>query len=96
MRWRDKREPVTVRREIEIVNEQGLHARPAAQFVKLSKIFRSDVWIIKDDQRYSADSLIEILRANVDRGATLTLEAHGPDANEAVEQLAQLVREFKD
>lgn len=96
MKWREKREPVTVRREVRIVNEQGLHARPAAQFAKQAKRFRSEIWIIKQGQRYSATSLIDILRANVDCGATITVEAHGPDAAEALQQLAEVVRELKD
>ena len=95
MKWREKRPSITVQREIEIVNEQGLHARPAAQFVKHAKGFRSEIWLIKDGQRYSAASLIELLRANVDCGAKLMLEASGSDAEEAVEQLARLVHEFK-
>jgi phosphotransferase system HPr (HPr) family protein len=96
MSWRDKREPITVRRDVKVTNEQGLHARPAAQFVKHAKSFRSEIWLIKDDKRYSAASLIDILRANVDQNATVILEAKGSDAEEAIEQLAQLVHEFKE
>ena len=95
MKWRDRRAAVTARCDVEVVNEQGLHARPAAHFVKQAKAFHSDVWIIKGDERYSAMSLIDILRANVDYGARIVLEAHGPDAAEAVEKLAQVVRELR-
>jgi len=96
MSWRDKREPMTVRRDLKITNEQGLHARPAAQFVKCAKRFRSEVWLMKDDKRYSAASLIDILRANVDQNATVILEATGPDAQEAIDHLTQVVHEFKE
>jgi phosphocarrier protein HPr len=96
MKWGIKRPSITVRREIEIVNEQGLHARPAAQFVKQAKGFRSEIWLIKDDKRHSAASLIDILRANVDQGAKVTLEATGTDAEEAIEHLARMVREIKE
>lgn len=96
MKWGTKRPSVTARREVEITNEQGLHARPAAQFVKHAKGFRSEVWLIKGETKYSAASLIDILRANVDQGAKVTLEAHGPDAEEAIEALARLVREIKE
>jgi phosphocarrier protein HPr len=82
--------------EITIVNEMGLHARPAAQFVRRANAFRSEIWLIKDGKRFSAASLIDVMRANVDRGTTVTLEANGPDAETAVERLAQLLREFKD
>jgi phosphocarrier protein HPr len=83
-------------RDITIVNEMGLHARPAAQFVRRANAFRSEIWLVKDGKRFSAASLIEVMRANVDCGTTVTLEANGPDAETAVERLAQLVREFKD
>lgn len=82
--------------EITIVNEMGLHARPAAQFVRRANAFRSEIWLIKDGKRFSAASLIDVMRANVDCGTTVTLEANGPDAETAVERLAQLLREFKD
>jgi phosphotransferase system HPr (HPr) family protein len=96
MRWREKKESVTVRREVKIDNEQGLHARPAAQFVKRAHSFRSEIWVVKDDKRYSATSLIDILRANLDRGATATLEAHGVDAEEAIDRLEKLLAEFRE
>lgn len=86
----------TVSREIQIVNPLGLHARPAAEFAKRANAFRSDIWIIKDGKRFSAASLIDILRANLDQGSTATLEAVGRDAEAAVERLAQLLHEFKD
>jgi phosphocarrier protein len=83
-------------REVTILNELGLHARPAAEFARKAGAFRSEVWIVKEGKRYSAASLIEILRANLDQGATATLEAKGRDAEAAVERLALLLQEFKD
>jgi phosphocarrier protein HPr len=87
---------VTVIREVRITNELGLHARPAAEFVKRAKGFRSEIWIVKGETRYSAASLIDILRANLDCGATATLEAHGVDAEEAIDYLEKLLAGFKD
>lgn len=86
----------SITRDITIVNEMGLHARPAAQFVRRANGFRSEIWLVKGGKRFSAASMIEVMRANVDCGTTVTLEANGPDAETAVERLAQLVREFKD
>ena len=87
---------IVVTREVTIVNELGLHARPAAEFARRANAFRSEIWIVKDGQRFSAASLIDILRANLDKGATAVLEAKGRDAEAAVERLARLLREFKD
>jgi phosphocarrier protein HPr len=83
-------------REVTILNALGLHARPAAEFARRANAFRSEIWIVKDGQRFSAASLIDILRANLDQGATAVLEAKGRDAEAAVERLARLLREFKD
>ena len=83
-------------REMTVVNELGLHARPAAAFVRRANAFRSEIWIVTKAGRFSALSLIEVMRANLDRGAVATLEATGPDAEEAVERLEKLVRELRD
>ena len=91
-----KQASTTATREITITNELGLHARPAAEFAKQARRFRSEVFLVKDGERFSAASLIDILRANLDKGATVTLEAVGRDAEQAVERLAQVVRGFKD
>ena len=78
------------------MNPLGLHARPAAEFAKQARAYHSDVWLVKGDQRYSAESLIDILRANLNQGETFTLEATGRDAEETVEHLAKVVAGFKD
>jgi phosphocarrier protein len=81
---------------VRITNKLGLHARPAAEFVKCVRSFRSEIWIVKEGKRYSASSLIDVLRANLDCGATATLEAHGVDADEAVQDLEKLLAEFHE
>ena len=94
MIFRQKRAPVSARREVRVSNKLGLHARPAAHFVKHVRTFRSEIWLVTADCRYSASSLIEVLRANLDCGASATLEAHGVDAEEAVERLEKLLGEL--
>ena len=94
MRFGQKRAPILAQREVRVTNKLGLHARPAAQFVKRVRSFRSEIWLIKEGKRFSASSLIDVLRANLDCGATATLEAHGVDADEALQELAKLVAEF--
>ena len=83
-----------VRQEITIVNEQGLHARPAAEFVCAAKAFRSHIWLIKGEERFSAASILDVLIANLNYGETAVIEAEGPDAEEAVERLVELVSDF--
>jgi phosphocarrier protein HPr len=96
VKLRHKRASTSAQREVHITNKLGLHARPAAQFVKRVRSFRSEIWLVKDGQRYSASSLIDVLRANLDWGATATLEAHGVDADEALADLEKLLEEFHE
>ena len=96
MKFRLHRKAVRASREITIVNELGLHARPAAEFVRRANAFRSDIWLVTENGRFSALSLIDVMRANLDRGAVATLEAHGTDAEEALDRLAKLVSGFRD
>ena len=91
-----RREAIRATRQITIVNKLGLHARPAAQFVRRANVFRSEIWFVTKAGRFSALSLIDVMRANLDCGALVTLEAHGTDADEAVERLAKLVKELPD
>ena len=91
-----KKEPVHAACEIAIVNQLGLHARPAAEFVRRANAFRSEIWVVTAAGRFSALSLIDVMRANLEQGAVATLEASGPDAVEAVERLAKVVREMRD
>ena len=94
MIFRQRRVSVSARREVHVTNKLGLHARPAAHFVKHVRTFRSEIWLVTADGRYAASSLIEVLRANLDYRAKATLEAHGVDAEEAVERLQKLLREL--
>jgi phosphocarrier protein HPr len=91
---RVSRPGIVIRQEIMIINELGLHARPAAEFVLAAKTFRSQIWLVKGEERFSAASILEVLGANLDCGDTATIEAEGRDAEEAVKRLADLIGEF--
>jgi phosphotransferase system HPr (HPr) family protein len=94
VRLRHQKARTSAQREVRITNKLGLHARPAAQFVKRVRSFRSEIWLVKEGKRFCASSLIDVLRANLDCGATATLEAHGVDAHEALDDLEKLLAEF--
>ena len=85
---------MAVRQKIVITNELGLHARPAAEFVRAAKAFRSQIWLVKEGQRFSGASILEVLTANLNQGETAIIEASGPDAEQAVARLAGIIREF--
>lgn len=89
--------PTSMRREVEILNELGLHARPAAEFVRTVQKFKCEVTIRKGDgESFSAGSILEVLSANLDCGSRMTIEAIGADAGEALDRLEQLLVEFRE
>jgi phosphocarrier protein len=78
--------------EVTIVNKYGLHARPAAEFVKLSNRFRSDVWIRKDEVEVSGKSIMGVMMLAAECGSVVHIRARGEDAEEAVGALVGLVQ----
>jgi phosphotransferase system HPr (HPr) family protein len=97
LKWgRTKREPVTVSREVTVQNEMGMHARPAAEFARKANSFRSEIKMMRNGESFSATSVMDLMRANLERGAKLTLEAHGVDAEEAVAALEKVLSELRD
>lgn len=73
-----------------VVNSQGLHARPASLIVKLANQYRSRIEIVKDNSRIDGKSILYILTLGAAHGTHLVIEAEGPDADSALEALAEL------
>ena len=80
-----------VRVDVKIVNTYGLHMRPSSRFVKLARSFQSQIWVYFRGTKASGKSLLEMTCLAAECGETLELEAHGPDAEEALAALAELV-----
>lgn len=80
-----------VQREVRIVNRAGMHARPAAEFVKVAGRFRSDIRVEKDGLEVNGKSIMGVLMLAAEHGSTLRLSAYGSDAADAVDALADLV-----
>ena len=78
--------------EVTIVNKYGLHARPAAEFVKLANRFTSEVFIRKDDVEVSGKSIMGVMMLAAECGSAVHVRAAGDDAREAVDALTELVR----
>jgi phosphocarrier protein len=81
----------TARRRVQIVNAHGLHMRPSTRFVKLASTFRSEVCVGFGDARANGKSILDMTTLAAERGTYLDLEAVGPDADEAIAALADLV-----
>ena len=82
---------MTVKREVKIKNKAGLHARPAALFVQIANKFESDITILKDDQEVNGKSIMGILMLAAERGSVVTIVAEGDDAENAVEELSEVL-----
>jgi phosphocarrier protein HPr len=78
-------------RETTVGPEEGLHARPAAQFVKAAKQYSSDIVVVKGDREANAKSSLKIMTLGAKKGDQITIRAEGDDAEEAVEALAELI-----
>ena len=80
-----------VQKEFIINNKLGLHARPAALFVKVSNRFESEIWVEKDDEQVNGKSIMGVLTLAAEFGSELTVRAEGTDAEDAVTALAALI-----
>jgi phosphocarrier protein len=83
--------PVVARRQMKIVNTYGLHMRPSNQFVRLASGFQSEVWVFHGGRKANGKSLLEMTMLAAECGTLLEVEARGPDAEQTVAELAELV-----
>ena len=81
----------SARSRVVIVDVLGLHMRPADKFVTLAKTFRSDIVVICRDSRADGKSILDLATLAAGCGTALDIEAHGPDAGDAVAALADLI-----
>lgn len=79
------------KRQVVVTNPQGLHARPADMFVKVAQQFPCLVEVVKGNERVDGKSILDILTLAAVEGTTLSIEATGDNAQQAVEALVGLV-----
>ncbi|MFW6154141.1 MAG: HPr family phosphocarrier protein [Planctomycetota bacterium] len=78
-------------RDVTIVNKQGLHARPAMQFVDTANQFDSAITVVHGDKQMDAKSIMSVMQLAAAMGTTLRLIAEGDDAAEALDALDRLI-----
>ncbi|HSM19505.1 MAG TPA: HPr family phosphocarrier protein [Hyphomicrobiales bacterium] len=78
-------------RELVISNKRGLHARASARFVKCAEGFNANVRVIRDGQSVGGTSIRGLMMLAAGPGATILVEASGPEASAALDALTQLV-----
>ena len=80
-----------IERQVTIVNPLGLHARPAAQFVKLAAGYASHIEVVRDGASINGKSIMGVMMLAAECGSSFTIRADGPDAEAAVTALAALI-----
>jgi len=78
-------------KETTVNNQVGLHARPATFFIQKANEFKSSIWVERDDRRVNAKSLLGVLSLGIVKGTTISLMADGPDEEQAVNALVELI-----
>ena len=76
---------------VQIVNKNGLHARPAAEIVKAAARFQSEITLRRDDLEVNGKSIMGVMMLAAEYGSTLQLQATGPDADDALRAIAALI-----
>lgn len=83
-------------KELIVRNKTGLHARPAAEFVKEAAKFKSVVSIIFNGKTFNAKSIIHVLSAGIVAGSTIALSADGEDEAQAIDKLSDVILGFEE
>jgi phosphocarrier protein HPr len=77
--------------ELVIVNKLGLHARASAKLTQVATGFKSDVWLTRNGRRVNAKSIMGVMMLAAGKGASVTVEAQGEDADAALAALRALI-----
>jgi phosphocarrier protein HPr len=85
-----------IQKEVTILNKLGLHARPAAMFVRVANKHRADIWVDKDGEQVNGKSIMGLMMLAAGQGTKLTLSAEGADAEKAMHELEGLIEKRFD
>ncbi|MCL4787846.1 MAG: HPr family phosphocarrier protein [Verrucomicrobia bacterium] len=79
-------------KELTVQNKLGIHARPAAMFVKTANRFACDIFVEKDGEKVNGKSIMGLMMLAAGPGSKLTVHAEGPNASEAISELENLLK----
>ena len=86
-----------ITREMTVKNKLGIHARPAAMFVKVANKFHADITVEKDGQEINGKSIMGLMMLAAGQGSKLTVTASGEDSARAIREIEQLIeRKFDE
>jgi phosphocarrier protein len=78
-------------RDFRVTNQLGIHARPAAQLVRIANRFSCDIFVERDGQKVNGKSIIGLMMLAAGPGSKLTIHAQGQDASQAIAELETLI-----
>ncbi len=80
-----------ITKKLTVLNKLGIHARPAAQFVRVASRFASEVMVVKDDESVDGKSIMGLMMLAVGCGADITVTAEGADEAECMDAIEELL-----
>ena len=83
--------PDKIEKEVTIVNRLGMHARPAAMFVRIASRYRAEVWVEKDGERINGKSIMGLMMLAAGQGSKLLICCEGADADKALAEIEGLI-----
>jgi phosphocarrier protein HPr len=84
--------PQKIEKEVPIVNRLGLHARPAAMFVRIASRYRSEIWVAKEGEEVNGKSIMGLMMLAAGQGSKLRIRCEGTDAPKAMAELEELIK----
>ncbi len=84
-------------KDFQVLNKLGIHARPAAMFVKTANRFSCDIFVEKDGEKVNGKSIMGLMMLAAGPGSKVTVHAHGHDASQALAEIETLInRKFDE
>jgi len=80
-----------IEKEVTIVNRLGMHARPAAMFVRIASRYRAEIWVEKEGEQINGKSIMGLMMLAAGQGSKLMIRCEGPDADKAMEEIEELI-----
>jgi len=85
-----------IKKKVKIISKLGLHARASSKLTQLASQFNSEIFLIKNSKKVSANNIMDILMLAASVGSEVELEVNGPDEKEAINKIEKLFKNYFD
>lgn len=83
-----------IKKEVEIINKLGLHARASSKFTQVASRFKSEIWVIRKGKRVNGKSIMGLMMLAAAQGSIIELEINGIDESQAITALVELINSY--